>query len=287
VLQNVGGFNFGNPDVKPEIADTTTYGVVLTPDLIPGLSLTVDRFDISVDKQIGLIGRQLIANLCYDLTGAQRAQYCALTQRGFNPNVQPPNPAAYNNLALVAVNDTTLNVAKSDVKGIDIEVQYRTDVADIFGETGDLGSLRIGALVSLYDEATTTTTVPGTAPQTTDFLGFAGGPGGQLERQGKVDVDYSIDGWRLTWTARYVGESINSPFVATPSTIPDFWYHSMQGSWDVTDNYQFYVGATNITNIDPPFFPSGTTGIQALDTVPQYYDVFGRSYYAGFKVRFE
>ncbi|MBL9096633.1 MAG: TonB-dependent receptor [Alphaproteobacteria bacterium] len=288
VLQQVGGFTTGNPNVKPEVADTLTYGLVITPELIPNLSFTIDRFDITVDKQIATIGRQLIANLCYDLVGAQRAQYCTLTRRGFNPNVQPPNPVAYNNLALTDIFDTVQNNSRSDVKGVDIELQYRADLADWLGEDGDLGSLRLGALVSLYDDATTVTTVPGTAPALTNFLGFAGA-GGQLERQGKVDVGYSIDGWRFNWTARYVGESVNSPFVAAAAqtTIPDFWYHNVQGSWDVTPNYQFYFGATNIADQDPPFFPTNTTGIQALDTIPQYYDVYGRSFYAGFKVRFE
>jgi len=32
--------------------------------------------------------------------------------------------------------------------------------------------------------------------------------------------------------------------------------------------------------------PTSTAGTQALDTVPALYDVFGRSYYAGVKLKF-
>jgi len=42
----------------------------------------------------------------------------------------------------------------------------------------------------------------------------------------------------------------------------------------------------NILDSDPPMFPTSTAGTQALDTVPALYDVFGRSYYAGVKLKF-
>jgi len=36
----------------------------------------------------------------------------------------------------------------------------------------------------------------------------------------------------------------------------------------------------------PPLFASGSAGTQGLDTVPGYYDVFGRSWFAGAKFKF-
>jgi iron complex outermembrane recepter protein len=283
VQQNVGGFNFGNPAVQPEVGDTTTYGFVITPDLVPGLSLTVDRFDIEVDKQIALIGRQLIANLCYQLPAPDRATYCSKIQRAFNPNV---DQLAYQNLALVAIFDEVQNNTKSTAKGVDIEIRYRTELADWFGETGDLGSLNLNAIISLFDEATALTTVPGAPAQFTDFLGYSGS-GGQLERQGKGTLIYSLDGWSLAWTSRYIDESLSSPLVlpVRQVTMPDAWYHDAQVTWNMNENYTLYFGVNNVADKDPPFFPSTQSGVQALDTLPQYYDVFGRSFYAGFKVR--
>ena len=46
----------GNQDVQPEESDTFTYGVVLTPRFAPGLSVSVDYYDITVDKSIGILG---------------------------------------------------------------------------------------------------------------------------------------------------------------------------------------------------------------------------------------
>ena len=48
---------------------------------------------------------------------------------------------------------------------------------------------------------------------------------------------------------------------------------------------EFYVGVTNVFDTDPPFFATSSSGTQALDTIPGYYDVFGRSFFAGVKVK--
>ena len=49
---------------------------------------------------------------------------------------------------------------------------------------------------------------------------------------------------------------------------------------------EIYLGVTNLADKKPPVFASGTSGTQALDTVPGYYDVFGRSYFAGVRAKF-
>src|SRR5690606_14274657 len=43
----------GNRSLAPEKADTLTAGVVLQPNWIPGLRLSVAYYDISIDGQIG------------------------------------------------------------------------------------------------------------------------------------------------------------------------------------------------------------------------------------------
>ena len=48
-----GQYNFlqgGNPDLEPEMADTWTAGVVLTPSTLDGLTLTIDYYNIRIKK---------------------------------------------------------------------------------------------------------------------------------------------------------------------------------------------------------------------------------------------
>lgn len=292
VQQNVGGYVTGNPNLTPEVADTTTYGLVITPDLIPGLSVTVDRFDILLDDAINATGRGNIVNNCYDLPAGQREVWCAFIQRGFNPNVSlNPNPAAYSNLALVGVDDVISNVQRYDIKGVDFELSYSTAVDKIVGSDEDLGRFGVNMVFTFYDEATQLTSPPGATPVLRDLLGFAGGTTsdqGWIEKQGKINLLYAIDDWSFFWNIRYVGEALSSPF-NNPVTIEEEFYHNFQGTYDIGEHYRFYLGVNNVMDKDPPFFPNspgGQSGTQALDTVPGYYDIFGRSYYAGIRVNF-
>ena len=59
---NVGG----NPDLDPEESDTYSFGIVLTPAFLPGFSLTVDYYDIKVEKLINSVGADFILGQCLD-----------------------------------------------------------------------------------------------------------------------------------------------------------------------------------------------------------------------------
>ena len=54
-----GQYNFnqgGNPDLDPEESDTISYGIVFTPRFAPGLSMSLDYFDIEVEDLISTFG---------------------------------------------------------------------------------------------------------------------------------------------------------------------------------------------------------------------------------------
>ncbi len=96
------GNTSGNPDLKPEKADTYTVGVVWSPTFVPGLNFTLDYFDIDVKDYISTIGADTIINGC--VNGGNNA-YCALVHRDANgtirttngfvndPDLQPRRPA--------------------------------------------------------------------------------------------------------------------------------------------------------------------------------------------------
>src|SRR6185437_3152378 len=68
----------GNPKLKPEIADTYTFGIVLTPTVLPSFSATVDLFDIKIKNLISTYGANLIVNQCvYD----DNPTFCSMVHR--------------------------------------------------------------------------------------------------------------------------------------------------------------------------------------------------------------
>ncbi|UDF04557.1 TonB-dependent receptor domain-containing protein [Asticcacaulis sp. AND118] len=280
VRQGVDGFVGGNANLKPEQADTETVGVVFTasrfdalPSWISPLTITLDRFKIDTSDLIAGVGRQEIANLCYDTAGSARDLFCSQLTRGTDPAV----PGA--NYVLKTVNDQVLNIASLNIAGYDLEAGYNFDF-DRFGRLG------VATTWTFYDKAEKTS-YP-TAP-VQDLLGFAGGTTsdqGWIEKQGNVAFTWTVGKFKTNWTARYIGEAKSSPYATNAVTIKSHTYHDVQVRYAVFENSEIYAGISNLMDQDPPFFPTSQSGTQALDTVPAYYDVFGRSAYVGFKSKF-
>ena len=54
----------GSPNLDPEESDTYSYGIVLTPAFLPNFSLSLDYYDIKVEKVIGQVGQDFILGQC-------------------------------------------------------------------------------------------------------------------------------------------------------------------------------------------------------------------------------
>ena len=152
----------------------------------------------------------------------------------------------------------------------------------------DLGRISLSLLATIYDKAET---IPSPGDDVLDLLGFAGGSTsdqGFLERQAIANLTYDRDRLHANWHTRYIGATEMTPFDDTFPEIGSHVYHDVRFSFDLgaQKNSEVYVGVTNLFDKEPPFFASGSSGTQALDTIPAFYDVFGRSYYAGTRVRF-
>jgi outer membrane receptor protein involved in Fe transport len=291
VIQGVTGFVGGNPDLMPEIADTLTYGVVLQagrfdfmPEIFSDLTVSVDRFEIELEGLISTIGRQDIAQLCYTTSGPQRDVFCDAITRGTDPAV----PGA--NYVLTAVDDQLQNISSLELSGVDLEVNWGFDWGQMFSAADNWGRFSVSSIWTFYDKVKEVP-IPGSDP--IDFLGAAGGSTsdqGWLETQGNTTFTWQVGKWKTSWVARYIGEAKSAPADLFGEDaivdIDDHWYHDLSLRVAVTDQVEAYGGITNLFDQEPPFFPTSQSGTQALDTIPAYYDVFGRSAFVGIKVRF-
>jgi outer membrane receptor protein involved in Fe transport len=291
VKQNVQGFVGGNPDLKPEEADTFTYGFVVqagrfdfVPEVLSNLTISVDRFEIEMTGLINTLGRQNIAELCYGLPTGQREVFCSQVTRGADPSV----PGA--NYVLTDVDDQYQNIAALDISGVDLEINYGVELGRLYAGLDNWGSLSINSIWTFYDKASQ---VPAPGLDPIDLLGAAGGSTsdqGWLETQGNTNINWTVGRFRTSWTARFVGEAKSAPAdlygEEAVVTIGSRWYHDMSVRFAVNDQVEVYGGINNVFDKDPPFFPSSQSGTQALDTIPAYYDVFGRQAFVGARLRF-
>mgnify|MGYP000046404360 CR=1 FL=1 len=276
VEQGVTGLSGGNANLKPEEGDTLTYGVVWTPSFDKGLSVAIDRFQIDLEKVITTTSRSIAVNTCYDTT---TRLLCNVVTRG--ANVQIPGA----NYVLLSVNEQLENLAKLNVAGFDIDVRYNTKLPAGWGD------VNLGLLTTIYDKASQTGVG---AP-----INLLGQAGGSTSDQGWIKMTASANaGWRLgafsaNWNMRYIGSADMAATGATTTTtdtgfprIPAHLYHNVRFGYQVAKSFELSAGISNLADKKPPFFASGTAGTQALDTIPGYYDVFGRSFFVGAKMKF-
>ncbi len=124
----------GNPNLGEETSESYSFGVVLQPDFLPGLTITADYFDITIEDAISIAGGSLqgLLNLCYGEVQDVNSSVCQpfTTVRNGDGAITVDNPP------LVA----GVNVAELGTSGVDLEINYRTSVPfSLFTGDGESG----------------------------------------------------------------------------------------------------------------------------------------------------
>ena len=118
----VPSINYGNAHLKAEIGKTTTAGFVWQPEALPGSSLSLDGYDITIDDAIvDLQGfNTALQDVCYSSGGT--SPYCALQARpdGFT-DTSPANVAT-------AFYIEPENIAQIETYGADLDADYTHEV---------------------------------------------------------------------------------------------------------------------------------------------------------------
>ena len=278
------GTRGGNPNLKPEKADTTGIGIVLQPRFIPGFSLSVDYWNIDINDALGSLGAQSIINYCYE--GNQT--FCdAITRTG--------NTGSYSDLLIRIV---PFNLVNRIARGVDFESSYRATLDDLVsGWKGDI-ALRMLATHYLKNYANDGTNVP------TDTVGENGLDGPPRWRW-TASLSYALDPFTATLAARGISSGkLDNRLIACVSdcplstvihpTIDD---NHMPGAvyLDAAFSYrlmnsgvELFVNVRNLTDKDPAITPRGPSGypFDQFLANPGIYDTVGRTYMLGARMGF-
>ena len=293
------GFAFptllGNPNLRPETADTWTAGVVLSSpfasSFLSRARLTVDYYNIKVSHAIGPQSIAIALQQCFDVN--------------LNPLVATDPVAAANNPfcqhvprnadqgVLGNVTTTYVNNGRFMTDGIDAQFDWGVDVGP--------GTFSTNVVVNylLHFKSSGLPTNP-----MVDYAGTFG------------TVDNGLNGaayrWKLLANFGYkvgpasVGlqwqhlpsvEDSSEPSTpgGTPTTgAPSYDVFALDASYDVTDNFTIRAGVENLLDKSPPL-----TGINTANTTPTvngllpggnfnstYYDTLGRRFYVGANMKF-
>jgi len=278
---NVGG----NRNIQPEESDTYSFGFVITPSFAPGLSFTIDYYDIKVDKLINSLGADFILGQCLDNGDPT---FCNRVHRAGNGSLWLGDQGF--------VDDPILNTGSLQSTGIDTEVNYRFDV-------GNLGSLGL-QLVGTYVDKFLTEPLPGAHKyDCTGLYGTVCGtpiPDWRHKLRATWTTPINVD-LSLTW--RYIAAvdddrsstdpSLTADIIETDKHLGSRSYFDITGAYNAGAFGPFAsvnarLGINNVLDKDPPLVGQDTCPAVFCNgnTFPQVYDTLGRYVFLGLTADF-
>lgn len=257
----------GNPDLKPEESVTKALGIVYSPSWLPGMSLSVDYYDIEIDGAIASYNTTITTD------------QCKLGNQVFCGNLVFGGP----NGELTTVFSQPVNADFLSTSGIDVAADYRTFVGP--------GALNV-SLVANYqlEQQIESLGVP------TDYIGsisdsapYRGAP----RVNGQLSLTYVLGEWTASAQARYVGNAkLNSSWTdadisSAENRVPARSYLDLRASYQLNDSVKLYAAVDNVLSQDAPVVPMYTGG-SAFESpfLDAYHDVFGRIWRLAARVKF-
>ena len=265
--QVVDGLTGGNTTLRPETARTITAGMVLTPQLLPGFSLTADYYHVAITNAIGTINQNLSVQQCL-ATG--NPVFCSAVTR---------DAAGF----VTRVNTFNLNTGRATVAGLDIQASYSRRL-----------TARGALTLSVYWNhllKQQTVPYPGANVQNevgqTDVYPTATHLGSGFRNRVYASATLQQSSLSLNYRLDYLSPATPSLTDPTAPKIPAYFYHNVQArlGFGEKQKLELYGGVNNLFDKQPPIIPD-LYNFVGTNTIASTYDIYGRMIYAGVDVRF-
>lgn len=275
IAGQINNFNGGNINLTPERSTTKSVGAVFEPSFVPGLSMTIDYFDINVKNAIFALPESITVDACYDVEQDANGFFCQRILRN-------PLDGSLTGGTETGVISTNVNAGFLRAEGIDFAAQYGFDIGS---------ESRLNFALNLTRNLRSEYQAAPFAPV--------------IECEGRVGEDCSrpLPKWQwvqsttfetgpLTFQLRWqhIGDirfDGNAADVAVP-LIKARDYFDLFMSAEASDNLTLRMGVNNLLDKDPPILGNdyGTTAENSGNTYPATYDPLGRSYFVGATLKF-
>ena len=260
----------GNPNLKPEIADTWTAGVILQPRFIPGLALTADYFNIHVNNIIGSLGFSQVLNGCMGFGGTpQDPTLCSFIHRSGKGSLWI-GPNAF--ISLLNINQPGLGLS---TRGVDLNGSY----SHRLGGLGTLNLAFVGTYLKKLENPHFGVNCAGL------YADVCGTPNPKWRHKARATLTMPNGiGASIAW--RYFSGVDAAPgqgAVGADKHMAAQSYFDLSLTARMQQRLNLRLGVNNIFDREPPI-----VGAPAANgnTFPQVYDALGRYLYAGFTVDF-
>jgi iron complex outermembrane receptor protein len=163
----------GNSSLKPETSKSKTLGLVYSPSFVPGLTASLDWFDITINNRITAVSANDTFEQCY-LRGIQ--QFCANITRDATG-------------AVIALSRGNMNMGVTQTNGADISLNYRLP-ATSYGQ------------FTVRSDSTWVRSFRVKTSDTADWQEY-NGEYGYNRLKTNLSLDWSLGNWSSTFTTRF------------------------------------------------------------------------------------
>lgn len=276
----------GNPSLTPEEADSLTVGVVMQPSFAPGLSVSLDYWDVDIKDAIQLIGGSDVITLCY---------------RGYD--ILCPRITRNAEGVITTVEQGNFNFASQKASGVDIEASYNFALGALVDSWAGNVTLRLMGTRYIENVSNDGFTEPDDSVGTID---------GTPETVLTGSVSYDLSRFSSTLTTRYFSDVVmDNDYIVCQTNCPasttyarTFDQLGVDGGlyFDLAVSYRLeslfgaaaaegrvYFNVRNLTDEDPELTPAlGTTGLGYIYSRSQggRWDKLGRTYRLGMDFKF-
>ena len=298
----------GNLALRPETSTSWTVGAIFQPSFVPGLSVSLDYYNIRITGAITAPTPDDAINACFGnptgnqynpAAGASATAACTIIRRNPLTGQLSGDPADTPGLFL-----SLSNLGLLETSGVDFTLNYRRNL-DIFGGMG----LAFNFVLTWVDHSIFEA-VQGVSGER-DCVGFYSGncmpP--QPEWQWSLRTTATFDNIDVSLLWRHISgmswEPGNTPATLFNGTLPasagpiagrqeDFNtiaarnYFDLTTRWAIDDHLTITVAIQNLMNSEPPLVggEAGNTTFNSGNTFPSTYDALGRRFVASARIRF-
>lgn len=272
-------FSQGNPRLRPETADTVTFGFVWQAGG-PALTLSADWYEIDIEDVVGDLNFTTAHQQCFNANGNSNPtydlnnEYC---QRVFR------DPVTANAAYVIGGN---FNLSQRFTSGVDYTLNWNAPLSN-FGldAAGEIGVRTSVNVLHSWKQ-------PAAADPDAPLLEYAG-HGENYDYRFFTTFSYSRDKLGLALNWRHLPSSVAIARVQDPENTTEdaesYDLFNLNGSWSVNPMLRLRFGIDNLLDEDPVI-----TNRNVLTRNPNNgsatdagnYDVLGRRYFVGVSVDF-
>lgn len=219
------GISEGNMNLRNEVADSWTAGIVWQPSFVPGLTVAADYYKVDITDVIASLTAADVASGCFDNPDFNTADvpnanaYCSMITR--DAPGTPVTAGLANGITTQYINGPILSTRVRTA-----EVNYRWNL-------NDYGALNL-SFQAYLPKSRKYQAVP-EVPAAIEYIGEQG----YAERQLQWGVNWAGQHWRLGLAATYNSATVYDLTATNPAEVREFFVQDSDTFWDANIGYRF------------------------------------------------